>query len=121
VLSSFPHWKPRIFCQTKPDVLNTLFLTPLPGTRLWDKMASEGRIAANTFPEDWKYYTLTLPVARYNHLSRADILGEMESCNRCFYSVSRTLRRVWGNFWRRRKPIIALVSNLSFRNNTRLA
>jgi radical SAM superfamily enzyme YgiQ (UPF0313 family) len=102
------------------DLLNTLFLTPLPGTRLWDKMESEGRIAANTFPEDWKYYTLTLPVARYNHLSWADILREMESCNRCFYSLSRILRRVWGNFWRRRKPIIALVSNLSVRKNIRL-
>jgi radical SAM superfamily enzyme YgiQ (UPF0313 family) len=102
------------------DLLNTLFLTPLPGTRLWDKMESEGRIAANTFPEDWKYYTLTLPVARYNHLSWADILREMESCNQCFYSLSRILRRVWGNFWRRRKPIIALVSNLSVRKNIRL-
>lgn len=99
------------------DVLNTLFLTPLPGTRLWDKMESEGRIAANTFPEDWKYYTLTFPVARYNHLSQADILREMKSCNRCFYSLSRILRRVWGNLWRRRKPIITLMTNLSFRNN----
>jgi len=41
------------------DVLNALFLTPLPGTRLWDEMESHGRIAANTFPEDWEYYTLT--------------------------------------------------------------
>jgi radical SAM superfamily enzyme YgiQ (UPF0313 family) len=102
------------------DGLNTLLLTPLPGTRLWDKMKSEGRIAANTFPEDWTYYTLTLPVARYNHLSRADILREMESCNRNFYSLSHIFRRVWGNFWQRRKPIIALVGNLSFRNNRRL-
>jgi hypothetical protein len=99
------------------DALNVLFLTPLPGTRLWDKMESEHRIAANTFPEDWKYYTLTLPVARYNHLSWADIIKEMDSCNRRFYSLSRILRRVWGNFWRRRKPLITLVSNLSFRNN----
>jgi len=99
------------------DILNTLFLTPLPGTRLWDKMESERRIAANTFPEDWKYYTLTLPVARYNHLSWADILREMESCNRRFYSLSRIFRRVWRNFWRRREPFITLVGNLSFRNN----
>jgi hypothetical protein len=80
-------------------------------------MESERRIAANTFPEDWKYYTLTLPVARYNHLSWADILREMESCNRRFYSLSRIFRRVWRNFWRRREPLITLVSNLSFRNN----
>ena len=51
------------------DNLNVLFLTPLPGTRLWDQMISEGRIALDTFPEDWKYYTLTFPVGRYKHLS----------------------------------------------------
>ena len=102
------------------DLLNVLFLTPLPGTRLWDKMESQGRIAANTFPEDWKYYTLTFPVARYKHLSWADMLTEMDSCNRIFYSLPRILRRAWGNFWWRRKPIITLVSNLSDRDNIRL-
>jgi len=51
------------------DNLNALFLTPLPGTRLWDKMKSEDRIALDAFPEDWKYYTLTFPVGRYKHLS----------------------------------------------------
>jgi radical SAM superfamily enzyme YgiQ (UPF0313 family) len=33
------------------DNLNVLFLTPLPGTRLWDQMKSEARIALNTFPK----------------------------------------------------------------------
>jgi len=97
------------------DVLNVLFLTPLPGTRLWEKMESQGRIAANTFPEDWQYYTLSLPVARYRHLSWADMLREMEACYRAFYSYPRILRRVFANFWRTRHPINALVSNLSCR------
>jgi radical SAM superfamily enzyme YgiQ (UPF0313 family) len=102
------------------DYLNVLFLTPLPGTRLWDKMKSQDRIAANTFPEDWKYYTLAFPVAHYRHLSWAEILTEMDSCNRAFYSLPRILRRVSGNFWRRRRPIITLVSNLSYTDILRL-
>ncbi len=102
------------------DFLNALFLTPLPGTRLWDKMESEGRIAADVFPSDWKYYTLTLPVGHYSHLGRADILKEMERCNRGFYSLPRILRRVASNFWQRRQPLVTLVSNLSCRNNIRL-
>ncbi|MDY7011906.1 MAG: radical SAM protein, partial [Planctomycetota bacterium] len=69
------------------DHLNTLFLTPLPGTRLWDQMKSEDRIALDTFPEDWKYYTLTFPVARYKNLSLDGIIGEMISCDREFYSM----------------------------------
>ncbi len=64
------------------DNLNALFLTPLPGTRLWDQMKAEDRIALDAFPEDWKYYTLTFPVARYKHLSLDAIIEEMISCNR---------------------------------------
>jgi len=102
------------------DNLNALFLTPLPGTRLWDQMKSEGRIALDTFPEDWKYYTLTFPVARYKHFSLDGIIEEMISCDRDFYSMPHILRRLWSSLWQRRKPLISLVGNFSYRNNLRL-
>jgi radical SAM superfamily enzyme YgiQ (UPF0313 family) len=102
------------------DVLNVLFLTPLPGTRLWDKMKSEDRIALDAFPEDWKYYTLTYPVVRYKHLSRDAITREMLAASRDFYSMPRILRRVANNLWQRRKPLLSLATNLSYRSNTRV-
>ena len=102
------------------DNLNALFLTPLPGTRLWDSMKAEGRIPLDTFPEDWKYYTLTFPVARYKHLSADSVIREMNSCNDTFYSVPSILRRVWSSVWRRHKPFLSLVGNLSYRNNIRM-
>ena len=101
------------------DVLNTLFLTPLPGTRLWDELAAQGRIAADRFPEDWKHYTLTFPVAQYRHFTCAGIVREMEVCDDTFYSLRKTLRRAWCSLWHRRKPLIALVANLSYRSNLR--
>ncbi len=101
------------------DILNTLFLTPLPGTRLWDDLAAQGRIAADRFPEDWKHYTLTFPVARYRHFSGAGIAAEMEICDQTFYSLGSNLRRVWGNLWHRRQPLITLVASLSYRSNLR--
>jgi radical SAM superfamily enzyme YgiQ (UPF0313 family) len=103
------------------DNLNVLFLTPLPGTRLWDQMRSEGRIARDAFPADWKYYTLTFPVARYKHLSLDGIIQEMISCNRNFYSMAGILRRVGSNLWQRREPLISLVGNFSYRGNLRVA
>jgi radical SAM superfamily enzyme YgiQ (UPF0313 family) len=102
------------------DNLNVLFLTPLPGTRLWDQMKSEDRIALDAFPEDWKYYTLTFPVARHKHLSLDGIIEEMISCDRRFYSMPRILRRACSNLWQRRKPLITLVGSLSYRSNLRL-
>jgi radical SAM superfamily enzyme YgiQ (UPF0313 family) len=102
------------------DNLNTLFLTPLPGTRLWDQMKSENRIALDVFPEDWKYYTLTYPVADYKHLSIDGIIDEMISCSESFYSMPRILRRVFSSLWHRRKPLICLAGNLSYKGNIRL-
>jgi radical SAM superfamily enzyme YgiQ (UPF0313 family) len=102
------------------DYLNALFLTPLPGTRLWEQMKSEDRIALDAFPEDWKYYTLTFPVARYKHLSLDGIIQEMISCNRNFYSMPRVLHRLCNSLWQRRNPLISLVGNLSYRGNIRL-
>ena len=102
------------------DNLNALFLTPLPGTRLWDQMKSQDRIALDAFPDDWKYYTLTFPVARYKHFSLDGIIEEIISCDRTFYSMPRILRRMWGSLSQRRQPLITLVGNLSFRTNLRL-
>ena len=78
-------------CRYGVDILNALFLTPLPGTRLWDRMVSENRIAADDFPRDWQYYTLNFPTARYKHFSRAEIIEEMNACDRPFYSWWRIL------------------------------
>ena len=100
------------------DSLNALFLTPLPGTRLWEQMSNEDRITLKAFPGDWRYYTLTFPVARYRRLSPDGVIQEMIDCNRRFYSMAGVIRRVWGCVWERRMPLINLVANLSTRNNS---
>jgi radical SAM superfamily enzyme YgiQ (UPF0313 family) len=99
------------------DTLNVMFMTPLPGTQLWRKMEKEGRIAARDFPEDWQYYTLTYPVARYKHLTWAELIRENETCSRQFYSYSQIVRRVLTGFLDRRPAWLTLVGNLSNRAN----
>lgn len=99
------------------DFLNVLILTPLPGTALWKKMEDEGRITSDRFPEDWKYYTLTLPVARYRHIGRYEIISELSSCTRRFYSLRGIIHRVGRNLLRRQHPFLVMAGNLSYRNN----
>ena len=101
------------------DNMNVLFLTPLPGTRLWKQLQAEGRIAMNAFPEDWKYYTLNYPVARYKYLSLDQIVHEMNECNGTFYSASNILARLGRNLLAGRNPLFSLVSNLTSRRNSR--
>ena len=89
----------------------------LPGTRLWTQMNAQERILAADFPEDWKYYTLSYPTARYQNFSGADIVKEMKSCERGFYSRWQIIRRVAASLLQRRHPILSLVTNLSYRKN----
>ena len=102
------------------DYLNTLFLTPLPGTCLWSQMKSEDRIALDNFPDDWKFFTLTFPVVRYKKFSLQSIIEEMATCDRNFYSRRRILHRVWNSLWQRRNPLVSLAGNLSYRKNIKL-
>ena len=72
------------------------------------------------FPEDWKYYTLMHPVARYEGFSLEGVIEEMTTCNRSFYSVLRIAGRMAGSVCHRRSPLFSLVHNLSSRRNSRL-
>ncbi len=75
---------------------------------------------ADKFPEDWGYYTLTFPVARYQQLSWAEVIDENAVCSRVFYSYPRIIRRAFSSLWRTRNPVgvlANLVSNLSYRDN----
>ena len=103
------------------DMLNVLFLTPLPGTRLWDQMNAEHRIVLNEFPRDWAHYTLGFPVVRYRHLSLDESIDEVDGCTREFYSTSRILGRVGRDVRGRRQPLSSLVSSLAARRNARLS
>ncbi|MCE5311384.1 MAG: B12-binding domain-containing radical SAM protein [Acidobacteriales bacterium] len=102
------------------DAANVLILTPLPGTKLYAQMESEGRIRSNEYPKDWKYYTLTYPVASYKHLTWAELVEEVNCFSDRFYSCPQILRRMLHlarNTRSLKTFLIALVANLSYRAN----
>ena len=105
------------------DILNLMFMTPLPGTRLWDNLEASNRIAANDFPRDWRHYTLNLPVASYQHLSWQELFGEFCACFDRFYSYSRILRRLLGVLLRPHGVfsfVSLLITSVIYRRNLRL-
>ena len=97
------------------DLLNAVYLTPLPGTRLWTDMEAAGRITADRFPEDWQYYTLGSPVAEHRHLTWPQLRAEMKECAQAFYSPGRIAARVWTAARQRRMPLAMLIGSLSYR------
>jgi radical SAM superfamily enzyme YgiQ (UPF0313 family) len=103
------------------EAINVMFLTPLPGTRLWDRLEEQGRIVLDDFPGDWKYYTLSYPVARFKNLSLEESLDEVVACDRDFYSLPSIIGRALGSTQNLTGTLFSLVGNLSYRSNRSLA
>ena len=72
------------------DAANVLILTPLPGTELYAQLEREGRIRSVNYPQDWKYYTLTYPVADYKNLTWVELLDEVNRFNGGFTRTRRS-------------------------------
>ncbi|MBN1757449.1 MAG: B12-binding domain-containing radical SAM protein [Chitinispirillaceae bacterium] len=100
------------------DILNVMVLTPLPGTRLWKTMEEQGRLVVRNFPRDWKYFTLTFPVARFKNLSWRELVAEREKSFKIFYSYAGILHRVLRSIRYGMNPLVVLISNLIIRANS---
>jgi hypothetical protein len=83
-------------------------------------MESDNRITAQEFPQDWRYYTLGFPTARYANFTSTQIIDEMNTCDAHFYSRMRIFRRTIRCLLGLRHPLLSLISNLSYRGNARL-
>ncbi len=55
------------------DTIQITNLTPLPGTRLYDRLMEEGKIFAKNYPEDWERYTFTETVYTPDHMTPAEL------------------------------------------------
>jgi radical SAM superfamily enzyme YgiQ (UPF0313 family) len=100
---------------------NLLVLTPLPGTELYREMDAQGRILACSYPDDWRYYTLSHPVAAYKNFNWRELVEEVCRFHDIFYSYPKIVRRVLSNAainWRTPWPVfLTLIANLTYRYN----
>lgn len=55
------------------DIIQVTNLTPLPGTKMFDRYQREGRLLATSFPEDWERYTFTETVYQPRNMSPRDL------------------------------------------------
>lgn len=81
------------------DTIQITNLTPLPGTKLYDRWMEEGKIFATNYPEDWERYTFVETVYNPNKIT-ANKLDETIYELRYAAATSswvwkRTLRTLW--------------------------
>ncbi len=78
------------------DLISFSCLTPLPGTRLFERLDREKRIIYQNYPHDWNLYSFTDVVFRPKHMTPAELdLGIKEVAGGIFspFQPERTLVR----------------------------
>jgi radical SAM superfamily enzyme YgiQ (UPF0313 family) len=55
------------------DIIQITNLTPLPGTKMYDRFKEDGRLLAMSYPEDWERYTFTETVYRPAKMTAAEL------------------------------------------------
>jgi radical SAM superfamily enzyme YgiQ (UPF0313 family) len=55
------------------DSIQSTFMTPLPGTRLFERLRDENKLVLNNFPGDWKYYGYEHLVFRPEKMDRLEM------------------------------------------------
>jgi len=87
------HRRTTYILSSRVDVMQTTYLTPLPGTRLFNRLRDEERLLYTNFPADWDHYDMT-------EVTFTPLLMEPHELRRVMHESSRRLYNRW-SIWRR--------------------
>jgi len=103
------------------DAVQITYLTPLPGTRLFEKVLKEKRLIYTNFPHDWEHYTMAEVTHRPLSMSaeelqevRYDVIPRLYNYPSIwlrFFKTLFTTRRLAAALW-------AYIFNINYRNAT---
>lgn len=101
------------------DVMQTTFLTPLPGTRLFNMLKEKHRLIYTDFPRDWDHYDMTEVVHKPLLVEPRELAAAMHEAVKKLYSrfsLIRKFLKTWratGDF---KTAMWAYSSNRNYRN-----
>lgn len=82
---------------SKMDIAVITILTPLPGTRLYERLRSEGRLLRSNYPDDWRHYDFGEAVFRPKHMSPDELEEGAYQVYRHTTSRITSLRRAFNS------------------------
>ncbi|MBN1305088.1 MAG: B12-binding domain-containing radical SAM protein [Anaerolineales bacterium] len=100
------------------DVIQTTLLTPLPGTRLYQKYLEEDRLLYTEYPQDWQHYDMTEVIHSPGKMTPARLEQVMAECNAALYSWPVLLAKAFHTFRNTRDMTAAMFawnSNINYR------
>ena len=101
------------------DVTQASVMTPLPGTRIFEKMKNEGRLLCNNFPRDWQHFHFSDVVFRPSLMTPDELARETDRAYReiCGLSyIRKRFIRTWWNTKSLRSAVWAWNTNLNYRS-----
>ena len=109
--------KTRFICRNRVDAVQPSAMTPLPGTRLFEKAREEGRLVHSNFPKDWERYHLFDYTYQLKGLDREAFMKHMKKCMNKVFSKWSMSKRLVDTIICTRRPldgISAYVLNATF-------
>lgn len=104
------------------DVMQTTYLTPLPGTRLFERYMDENRLLYTDFPQDWQHYDMTEVVHRPGGMSPDDLTRAMQTANARMYAWPVLVRKAFRTYLSTHQGMAAMFawsSNQNYRQVSR--
>jgi radical SAM superfamily enzyme YgiQ (UPF0313 family) len=101
------------------DVMQTTYLTPLPGTRLFDELHDAGRLLHTDYPVDWDRYDMTEATHRPSEMAPHELTRAMKDGNRRMYAWPTLGFKALRTLIATRNPTAAMFawsSNVNYRN-----
>ncbi len=77
------------------DSYQTSILTPFPGTRLFERVNTQGKIEACNYPHDWRHYIGTVPVLKHDKMTTDQIRLVMKEIWLTLYTKEAVRRQLF--------------------------
>ena len=103
------------------DVMQTTYLTPLPGTRLFERYLAENRLLYTDFPRDWQHYDMTEVIHRPGGMSPDELARAMQTANARMYSWPALLNKALRTYLSTRNSMAAMFAWSSNQNYRQVA
>jgi radical SAM superfamily enzyme YgiQ (UPF0313 family) len=94
---------------SKIDSASFTISTPLPGTRLYKRLSSEGRLLSTNYPEDWKLYDYAHTVFRPMHMTPDELEEGIYQVYQHTTSRVTSLKRAFNSFIQTKSLPLTLI------------
>jgi radical SAM superfamily enzyme YgiQ (UPF0313 family) len=107
--------------ESRVDAVQVTYLTPLPGTRLFEKIKFQDRLLRDEFPDDWSRYDFAEVVYRPASMDPHLLVEAMQECAGRVYSWPSMIRKGLRTFRKTGSPVAAAIAFQSNRVYRKIA